>query len=231
VSFANRGIAALPTDTHPWSAKVATAEDVEPLSLVFMQAFQQDPFHRWILPTEKDWRRKSRRCWAAYLKLGVRACSVFCTPGHEGGALWLSPHWGQAGRLERALFSLRMLVLLGFRAAALAHTFAVLEGKHPREPHWYLVGLATDPTRQRKGVGAFLMSHVLGRIDEESSAAYLEASAPSNVPYYRRFGFEVREEFQLPKGPPVWLMSRPGCAKQGKASPPRAAETAAADRR
>jgi GNAT superfamily N-acetyltransferase len=109
-----------------------------------------------------------------------------------------------------------MLMLLGFRAAALARTFAVLEGKHPREPHWYLVGLATDPTWQRKGIGAFLMSRVLRRIDEEGSAAYPEASAPSNVPFYRRFGFEVREEFQLPKGPPVWLMLRPACAKPAK---------------
>jgi ribosomal protein S18 acetylase RimI-like enzyme len=204
----------------PWSAKVATAEEIEPLALLFKRAFQRDPFHRWLLPTERHWQQKSRPCWTAYLKPNVRARSVFCTPGHEGGALWLSPHRGQASLLEGALFSLRMLVLLGFRAVALARTFAVLECKHPREPHWYLVGLATDPTQQRKGVGSFLMSHVLGQIDEEGSAAYLEASAPSNVPFYRRFGFEVQEEFHLPKGPPIWLMLRPACAKPEKVSPP-----------
>jgi predicted N-acetyltransferase YhbS len=124
-----------------------------------------------------------------------------------------------------------MIALFGVRAVRLARTFAALDAKHPREPHWYLVGLATDPSEQRKGVGSFLMSHVLERIDEEGSAAYLEASASSNVPFYRRFGFEVQEEFQLPGGAPVWLMSRPRCPKQGKLPPRPGAATEATDRR
>ena len=113
---------------------------------------------------------------------------------------------------------MRMIALFGLRAvrlARLAPTFAALESKHPREPHWYLIGLATDPKYQGKGIGSFLMSHVLERIDEEGSAAYLEASSLSNVRFYGRFGFEVQRQFQLPDGQPVWLMLRPKKKEKG----------------
>jgi ribosomal protein S18 acetylase RimI-like enzyme len=39
--------------------------------------------------------------------------------------------------------------------------------------------------------------------------AYLESSNERNVPLYERLGFEVRERYVLPSGPPVWLMWRP----------------------
>ena len=35
---------------------------------------------------------------------------------------------------------------------------------------------------------------------------YLESSKESNIAYYRRFGFEVRRELHLKKGPTMWLM-------------------------
>ena len=84
--------------------------------------------------------------------------------------------------------------------------FDRLMALHPKEAHWYLGVLGTDPKHQNRGIGSALLRPVLARCDGGGDAAYLEASRPENVPYYERHGFEVVGEFQLPKGPPVWRM-------------------------
>jgi len=72
---------------------------------------------------------------------------------------------------------------------------------------WYLEVLGVDPARQRKGVGSALTHHGLRRAAASGTAAFLETSVATNVPYYERFGFEVVEEGDAPNGGPhVWFM-------------------------
>ena len=50
----------------------------------------------------------------------------------------------------------------------------IAEGKHPREPHWYLALLGVDPALQGRGFGPHLMQPVLDRCDSDRLPAYLE---------------------------------------------------------
>jgi predicted N-acetyltransferase YhbS len=52
------------------------------------------------------------------------------------------------------------------------------------------------------------MNAVLEKADAEGVGAYLESSKDTNVPYYRRFGFEVVGEIHHPNGPTMWRMWR-----------------------
>ena len=80
---------------------------------------------------------------------------------------------------------------------------------HPSEPHWYLEGLGTHPDWQRRGVASAVLAPILQRCDDEGLPAYLETQKESNVPFYRRHGFEVTATHQLSNGGPnVWLMWR-----------------------
>jgi GNAT superfamily N-acetyltransferase len=83
-----------------------------------------------------------------------------------------------------------------------------VERQHPRSAHWYLAVLGTDPVHQGKGIGSALLAPVLERCDHEGIGAYLESSKNSNIPFYRRHGFEVTGEIPLPGGPSVWPMWR-----------------------
>jgi GNAT superfamily N-acetyltransferase len=79
---------------------------------------------------------------------------------------------------------------------------------HPREPHWYLQMLGTDPELQGKGIGSALLAQVLERCDRGGQKVYLEASKEKNIPFYARHGFAVSEEMHMPRGPTIWAMWR-----------------------
>ena len=77
-----------------------------------------------------------------------------------------------------------------------------IEKAHPKEPHWYLGVLGTDPDHQGKGIGAALLAPVLERCDREGMPAYLESSKESNIPYYERFGSGSQRELPARQGRP-----------------------------
>jgi ribosomal protein S18 acetylase RimI-like enzyme len=85
----------------------------------------------------------------------------------------------------------------------------LIESMHPHEPHWYLATLGTAVEQQGKGIGSALMAPVLTHCDREGVPCYLESSKERNVPFYRRHGFEVVKEVQIPgDGPSLWTMWR-----------------------
>ena len=85
-----------------------------------------------------------------------------------------------------------------------------MESRHPRTPpHWYLATMGVVRERQGRGLGTALMRPALESLDSEGIPAYLEASTPRSRELYRRNGFEVTGEFNLPAhGPPLWQMWR-----------------------
>ena len=85
---------------------------------------------------------------------------------------------------------------------------ARIERAHPREPHWYLAVLGTDPRHQGRGVGPALLAPILARCDADRVLAYLESSKRSNVPFYERHGFRMVGELAIEGGPVIWRMLR-----------------------
>ena len=87
--------------------------------------------------------------------------------------------------------------------------FVEMAAVHPAEPHWYLEGLGTHPDWQRRGIASAVLAPVLDLCDADGLPAYLETQKESNVPFYRRHGFEVIGTKQIPDGAPnIWLMWR-----------------------
>lgn len=84
----------------------------------------------------------------------------------------------------------------------------LLDRRHPREPHWYLFVVGSDPARRGRGLGHAVIAPVLDRCDEDGLPAYLESSNPANVPYYARMGFEVTGELTRAGCPPLIPMRR-----------------------
>jgi GNAT superfamily N-acetyltransferase len=69
--------------------------------------------------------------------------------------------------------------------------------------------LGVDPPRQGQGVGGALIAPVLAKTDAAGVPCYLETMKTRNVPFYRKHGFEVVVEDDLPGGGfHFWTMRR-----------------------
>jgi ribosomal protein S18 acetylase RimI-like enzyme len=91
----------------------------------------------------------------------------------------------------------------------LRYTMA-MEKARPRQDHWYLCLLATDPMAWRRGIGTALMEPSLETIDGDGLPCYLETQKEENLAYYRRFGFEETDRLTpSPGGPALFTMTRP----------------------
>jgi GNAT superfamily N-acetyltransferase len=191
-------------------AREAGDADVEPLAGALARAFHDDPVMTWLLGERDEPRlRRLHRFMRSEARRHRRhGGTVLTADGHPGGALWDPPGKWRMSVPDILRAAPVMISGVGPRIPRAIGGLGQMEKVHPREPHWYLAILGTDPSQQGKGVGGALMTPILDRCDRDGLGAYLESSKPENLPYYERFGFRVTGEFDMPKGPPMWPMWR-----------------------
>ncbi len=127
----------------------------------------------------------------------LAAASVWLPPGAHPSSLRQLPSWARlAARNPRAI-------------PRLLRAGRTLDALHPDEPHWFLSLLGVLPELQGTGLGSALVRPGLERA--AGHVVHLDTGRPENVPWYRRFGFEVTAEVQaVPGAPPSWGMRRNG---------------------
>jgi ribosomal protein S18 acetylase RimI-like enzyme len=190
-----------------------TRADLKATAATLARAFDDDPVMGWIFPDEAMRRRQLPRFFAA----SIRATSLrhdgteILVAGAAvlGGAIWVPPGaWLPSARHQIAGLAGYAWALRS-RLMAASATYSEIVRAHPREPHWYLAGIGTDPPAQGTGVGTELMRSRLIRCDAAGLPAYLESSKERNVPFYRSHGFAVTRELTISGGgPTLWLMWR-----------------------
>jgi GNAT superfamily N-acetyltransferase len=191
------------------TAVLAGGIDVEPLEDVLQAAFWDDPLMAWLLPDEASRSRRAARLFRGLLRNWfVPMRTTWTTADQQGAAMWAPPGYWRIPILAQLPSLPSMLGSLGGRALKAGQLMALIERHHPREHHWYLAVLGTNPPAQGKGIGSALMEPVLARCDEEGLPAYLESSKESNIPFYGRHGFEVTGELSVPGGPVIYAMRR-----------------------
>jgi ribosomal protein S18 acetylase RimI-like enzyme len=124
-------------------------------------------------------------------------------------AVWLAPG-APHGSLVRQLPSWARLATRNPRAVPrLLRAGRTLDALHPAEPHWFLSLLGVLPELQGTGLGSALVRPGLERA--AGQLVHLDTARPENVPWYRRFGFEVTGEVRaVPGAPPSWGMQHGG---------------------
>ncbi len=175
-----------------------------------MRAFDDDPVVNFLFDGVRRRRSGLRSFFTTQVaRQYLPAGHVYTTDGLTGAAIW-----APADRVRHPLVEMVQLLptvpyLVSSRMHRALQLVFLVDSLHPKEPHWYLATLGTEPDRQGQGIGSALMEHVLSRVDADASPAYLESSKERNVPFYARFGFDVVEELRPPGGAPtLWRMWR-----------------------
>jgi GNAT superfamily N-acetyltransferase len=192
------------------AVRLALDEEVDRLCSVLARAFADDPVSAHLIPGPRRRPGGLRAFFSIQMRQEVLPFGgAFTTDDLAGAALWVPPGRPPTPMRSAALALLPVVPYVAGRH--LGRTVAGLvqiASLRPREPHWYLATLGTDPSRQRQGVGSALLAPVLARCDAEGARAYLESSKEANLPFYRRHGFEVSGQVRLAGGPTVWTMWR-----------------------
>ena len=179
---------------------------------VLGRAFQDDPVMAWIFPDPAERARRTAPMFVTLIRRFHRSYGSVLAAGAPaapaGAAVW-DPPGADVGLLAMAPALPSMITAMGWSGLRRgAYLQAAFERATPREPHWYLAYVGTDPVRQGEGVGSALLRPVLQACDAIGMPAYLECSDPANVAFYERFGFAVVGEVVLPRGPRVPTMLR-----------------------
>lgn len=67
----------------------------------------------------------------------------------------------------------------------------------PKEPKYYLWFIGVEPEYQSEGIGSVLLNEIIEDSEHKKRPVYLETSTLKNLPWYKKFGFDIYHELDL----------------------------------
>jgi GNAT superfamily N-acetyltransferase len=202
------------TDTKraaPAVARSGTPADAGPASQTLARAFFDDPLICFLLRDEASRPSKMPKLFKLLFELGLPHGTCDVTEGYESIAIWRPPGKWHIPFSQYITNGPQFFGIFGFGGLRVMGVMDRIEKVHPREPHYYLQVVGTDPAKQGKGYGGVAIRRQLAVADAKGMPAYLESSKETNIPVYRSLGFEVTGEIRIPDGPvlyPMWRKAR-----------------------
>jgi ribosomal protein S18 acetylase RimI-like enzyme len=83
------------------------------------------------------------------------------------------------------------------RVSAVLKREAMIKSNHPKEPIAYLWFIGVNPQSQSKGHGSAFLKEVIHTCERKKRPIYLETSMEKNLPFYKKFGFEIFQTLQI----------------------------------
>ena len=190
--------------------------ELEEVARVSTDAFADDPFFSFLMPSEPMRRRGLRLFFRSIVATSRRVAVGHGARDAHGRLLGVAVFVHPGGFPLSLRAQIRQMASAGWALAPRPRALVdgaryqlAVETAHPRQPLWYLQLLAVDPAVQRGGIGGALQREVYPSADEEGLDCYLETQKEGNLAYYRRFGYEVDHELRpVRDGPPLWTMRR-----------------------
>ena len=165
---------------------------------------------RWLYPDDDLYLAPGAHFFRPQIASWLLHDEIWMTEDSTSVVVWLPPGHG---RVESEANRKESLAIPADLLARFSLIGPMLKANKPPGDYWYLQLLATHPDWQRQGLGAKLMAGHFERAGAEGLPCYLETETIENVAYYRRFGFEVRSEWDVDPdatlgsvGPHMWGM-------------------------
>jgi len=192
------------------AARRATIADIDAVVATLVEAHRDYVWEMWaVLGPDRD--AKLDRIYRTDLELAaLPGGDVWVHDDGAAAAVWQRPDPAPLDADVQTRLDRLARDVLGDRGAVVREVEEIIAEHRPAGPHWYLGTMGTLPSRRREGCGTAVLRPVLDQLDATGELAYLETSAPGNVEFYARLGFEVAAVLEdLPHGAPhTWCMHR-----------------------
>lgn len=191
------------------TARLLAPADTLQATTTLARAFMTYPPLDWTVPPGDHYERLFLMMHAYLTGMAPKQQEAWITEGGMAVAVWAPPGEWQLSRDTLSRIASDLANAVGDRAEYSLRAKSVWHALHPEEPHYYLRLLGTQPKAQRCGLASIALRPLLDRCDNQNIPAYTETSTIENVAFYRRCGFEVVQEFDLPDGGPHgWTLWR-----------------------
>jgi ribosomal protein S18 acetylase RimI-like enzyme len=189
--------------------RLAQPADVSSLARILAKAFLDDPFARWMLGTRSAPEQALQRLYGKVVSLNLLHHSVYTNDERTAAAVW-RPHdrWKLSLREEWSMFRTTLRVMGLGRFLRLLPGLLAVQRRHPVGPYAQLFVLGVEPEARGRGLASKLLRPILSDCDAHGVRAYLETSKDTNIPIYQRYGFQVTDVLEVPRGPRVYAMWR-----------------------
>lgn len=173
-------------------------------------AFHDDPALAWIVPDGTARRRRLPRFFDWLFADHLRHGLILTSPQREAVTLWRKPGKVHHHDPLTPAEIFRLLSIFGpniLRANSVGETL----DRHvpPGEAFLYLRYAAVHPSAQGKGWGGLAIRAGIAEANRLGVDTCLETAKEGNLAIYRRLGFDVVDEWTVPRGPRFWTMVRP----------------------
>ncbi len=197
--------------------RAADAGDRAAAIATLTEAFVADPMLRFLAPDDTDYPVFAEAFFGTLFDLRAHGGGeVRVTDDVSAVSLWNPPGGNRLGSDHvEASFEEHVMPLLDEGGSRRMADFDdALTSMHPHEPHWYLGVVGVRGDRRGEGLGGKVIRAILDDPGAAGDAAYLVTGTEGNLAIYRRLGFEVRSETDIPDGPHLWGMWRLAAAPE-----------------
>ncbi|KAF3767404.1 hypothetical protein M406DRAFT_254151 [Cryphonectria parasitica EP155] len=205
------------------AVRVINMTECKEVGLSLAHAFAADDLSYYLLNSEDMDNLSQEEKWRLHVDIFNYLVAAHCLrgevhvigPEYEGVALWMPPgcdmdDWWTT--LRSGMWRLYFQLSAEGRARYYNELMPLLhdtklEVLGERDSNaYYLVYLGTKPHARGRGYARRLLQTMIERADAENRPVYLESSSLANNAYYEKFGFVVKKEIFLKRGPaPVQL--------------------------
>lgn len=173
----------------------ALRRDLDAIAELWMAAFRDDPYLRWIQPDDGRWPAFGSAWMAFIVGLVFERGHTYVAEPMDVAVAWVPPDVALVGPDDVARGRSIIAAHAGeARADDAVATIMAARAHTLDDPHWTLQYVGVRPGRQAAGLGAAAVAPILAICDAEDLPCALVSTNPRNVPFYERLGFRIRAE-------------------------------------
>jgi ribosomal protein S18 acetylase RimI-like enzyme len=174
--------------------KPATLKDREIIIDILVNSFQDNKSVNYIIKQDKKRLFRIRKLMEYSFDVCLLFGSIFISDDKKGCALVLYTNKRKSS-FEAILLDVKLvLYCCGIMNVGKAlKRESKIRAFHPKQPFTHLWFIGVLPSEQNKGIGSAILKHVIN----DDSTVYLETSTLKNLPWYKKFGFEIYNELSL----------------------------------